>query len=111
MANREQSQTISEQFLAFEEEPPMRIGESDVTAAGGVSAMLIYSAATFDQTMKPTRGVLLLSFAIFLPISLAYRRWIRQYVVTSSAGRSFLVIGGGARAARFFEAYKNSPNE
>ena len=82
-----------------------------VIAAGVVSAMLIYSAATFDQTMKPSRGVLLLSFAIFLPVSLAYRRWIRQYVVASSAGRSFLVIGGGAMAARFYEAYKNSPNE
>jgi len=81
-----------------------------VTAAAVVSAMLIYSAATFDQTMKPSRGVLLLSFAIFLPLSLAYRRWIRQYVVASSAGRSFLVIGGGAAAAHFYQAYRNSPN-
>jgi exopolysaccharide biosynthesis polyprenyl glycosylphosphotransferase len=81
-----------------------------VTAAALVSAMLIYSAATFDQTMKPSRGVLLLSFAIFLPVSLAYRRWIRQYVVASSASRSFLVIGGGATAARFYEVYRNSPN-
>jgi len=81
-----------------------------IIAAAVVSAMLIYSAATFDQTMKPSRGVLLLSFAIFLPVSLAHRRWIRQYVVASSAGRSFLVIGGGATAARFYEAYKNSPN-
>src|SRR5215472_13092423 len=81
-----------------------------VIAAAMVSAMLIYSAATFDQTMKPSRGVLLLSFAIFLPLSLAYRRWIRQYIVASSAGRSFLVIGGGATAARFYEAYKNSTN-
>jgi exopolysaccharide biosynthesis polyprenyl glycosylphosphotransferase len=79
-----------------------------VTAAGLVSAMLIYSAATFDQTMKPSRGVLLLSFAIFLPLSLAYRRWIRQYVVASSVSRSFLVIGGGPTAARFYEAYKKS---
>ena len=81
-----------------------------IIAAAAVSAMLIYSAATFDQTMKPSRGVLLLSFAVFLPVSLAYRRWIRQYVVASSAGRSFLVIGGGATAARFYEAYINSPN-
>src|SRR5438067_11251006 len=81
-----------------------------VTAAAVVSAMLIYSAATFDQTMKPSRGVLLLSFAIFLPLSLAYRRWIRQYVVASRVGRSFLVIGGGAAAARFYEAYKKSSN-
>src|SRR6266513_3205412 len=81
-----------------------------VAAAGVVSAMLIYSAATFDQTMKPSRGVLLLSFAIFLPVSLVYRRGIRQYVVASSAGRSFLVIGGGATAARFYEAYSKSSN-
>ena len=81
-----------------------------VTTAALVSAMLIYSAAPFDQTMKPSRGVLLLSFAIFLPVSLAYRRWIRQYVVASSVGRSFLVIGGGATAARFYEAYKKSSN-
>jgi len=81
-----------------------------IIGAAAVSAMLIYSAATFDQTMKPSRGVLLLSFAVFVPVSLAYRRWIRQYVVASSAGRSFLVIGGGATAARFYEAYRNSPN-
>jgi exopolysaccharide biosynthesis polyprenyl glycosylphosphotransferase len=81
-----------------------------VTAAALVSAMLIYSAATFDQTMKPSRGVLLLSFAIFLPLSLAYRRWIRQYVVASSVGRSFLVIGDGEAAAHFYEAYKRSSN-
>src|SRR5205809_5259503 len=81
-----------------------------VTAAGLASAMLIYSAATFDQTMKPSRGVLLLSFAIFLPLSLAYRRWIRQYVVASSVGRSFLVIGSGVAAARFYAAYRRSSN-
>jgi exopolysaccharide biosynthesis polyprenyl glycosylphosphotransferase len=81
-----------------------------VSAAGVVSAMVIYSAATFDQTMKPSRGVLLLSFAIFLPLSLVYRRLIRQYVVASSAGRSFLVIGGGATAAHFYDAYSKSSN-
>jgi len=81
-----------------------------LTAAAVFSAMLIYSAATFDQTMKPSRGVMLLSFAIFLPLSLGYRRWIRQYVVASSVGRSFLVIGGGEAAARFYDAYKKSLN-
>ena len=46
-----------------------------VAAAAVFSAMLIYSAATFDETMKPSRGVLLLSFMFFLPISLSHRRW------------------------------------
>src|SRR4029450_6673834 len=81
-----------------------------IIAAAMVSAMLIYSAATFDQTMKPSRGVLLLSFASFLPLSLAYRRWIAQYVVAKRLGRSFLVIGSGATAARFYQAYKKSSN-
>src|SRR5438105_7238082 len=81
-----------------------------IIAAAAVSAMLVYSAATFDQTMKPSRGVLLLSFTLFLPLSLAYRRSVRQYVVASGANRSFLVIGGGAAAVRFYQAYKKSSN-
>src|SRR5438067_10656124 len=81
-----------------------------IIAAAVVSAMLIYSAATFDQTMKPSRGVLLLSFAIFLPVSMGYRRRIRKNVVTSSAGRSFLGIGGGAAAELCYESYRKSPN-
>jgi exopolysaccharide biosynthesis polyprenyl glycosylphosphotransferase len=81
-----------------------------IAAAAAISAMLIYSAATFDQTMKPSRGMLLLSFMLFLPVSLLYRRWIRNYVVASSASRTFLVIGSGTAAACFYDAYKNSPN-
>jgi exopolysaccharide biosynthesis polyprenyl glycosylphosphotransferase len=82
-----------------------------ITAAAAISAMLIYSAATFDQTMKPSRGMLLLSFMLFLPVSLFYRRRIRNYMVASSASRTLLVIGGGPTAACFYDAYKNSPNE
>ena len=81
-----------------------------IAAAATISAMLIYSAATFDQTMKPSRGMLLLSFMLFLPVSLLYRRSIRNYIVASSASRAFLVIGSGTAAACFYEAYKNSPN-
>jgi exopolysaccharide biosynthesis polyprenyl glycosylphosphotransferase len=81
-----------------------------IATAAAISAMLIYSAATFDQTMKPSRGMLLLSFMLFLPVSLLYRRWIRNYVVASSASRTFLVIGSGTAAAHFYDAYKNSPN-
>jgi exopolysaccharide biosynthesis polyprenyl glycosylphosphotransferase len=81
-----------------------------IATAAAISAMLIYSAATFDQTMKPSRGMLLLSFVLFLPLSLFYRRWIRNYVVASSASRTFLVIGSGTAASRFYDDYRNSPN-
>ena len=82
-----------------------------VIVAAAVCAMLIYSAATYDHSMKPSRGVLLLSFAIFLPVSLFYRRWIRKYVVAASASRAFLVIGSGTAAASFYESFRNSPNK
>jgi exopolysaccharide biosynthesis polyprenyl glycosylphosphotransferase len=81
-----------------------------IIVASGVSALLIYSAATFDQTMKPSRAVLLLSFMVFLPMSLFYRRWIQKYVVAGNVNRAFLVIGSGPAAVRFYEAYKRSPN-
>src|SRR5205809_6028490 len=74
-----------------------------VAAAAAISSLLIYSAATFATEMKPSRGVLLISFIFFLPVSLFYRRWIRNYLVASSAGRIFLVIGSGAAAACSYE--------
>src|ERR1051325_4094959 len=82
-----------------------------VASAAAVSSLLIYSAAAFDATMKPSRGVLIVSFAAFLPLSLIYRRFFRQRIATSIAQRTFLVIGGGEMAARFYKAYKQSPNQ
>ena len=81
-----------------------------VAAAAVFSAMLIYSAATFDQTMRQSRAVLLLSFLSFLAVSLSYRRWIGKYVAATIANRAFLVIGSGERAAQFYRSYKDSPN-
>jgi exopolysaccharide biosynthesis polyprenyl glycosylphosphotransferase len=82
-----------------------------VAGAAAISSLLIYSAATFDATMKPSRSVLLISFIFFLPISLAYRRFFRQLIAASAAQRAFLVIGSGELATRFYEAYKKSPNQ
>jgi exopolysaccharide biosynthesis polyprenyl glycosylphosphotransferase len=81
-----------------------------IISAGVLSAALIYSAATFDQTMKPSRGVMLVSFIIFLPVSLEYRRWLRNRIAATITERAFLVIGSGELARRFYEAYKESPN-
>ncbi|HEY1769805.1 MAG TPA: exopolysaccharide biosynthesis polyprenyl glycosylphosphotransferase [Chthoniobacterales bacterium] len=81
-----------------------------VISAVVVSSCLIYSAATFDQTMKPSRSVILVSFAVFLPVSLCYRRWIRGRVAARIANRAYLVIGSGEMARQFYEEYRKSPN-
>src|SRR5260370_22444301 len=60
-----------------------------VAAAAAISLLLIYSMATVDAEMKPSRGVLLLSFILFLPISLAYRRFFRKLIDTSAVLRTF----------------------
>ncbi len=81
-----------------------------IIVAAVISVALIYSAATYDQTMKPSRSVVLVSFIIFLPVSLEYRRWLRGRVIATIAERAFLVIGSGELAQRFYEAYRKSPN-
>src|SRR5713101_4366230 len=82
-----------------------------ITAAAVISSLLIYAAAAYQGDMKPSRGVLLVSFVLFLPISLAYRRFFRHAIAASSAQRAFLVIGSGELAAQFYQAYKQSPNQ
>ena len=81
-----------------------------VAVAAAVSSLLIYSAAAYDAGMKPSRGVLLVSFVAFLPLSLLYRRLFRTHMAASAAQRAFLVVGGGDLARRFYEAYRQSPN-
>src|SRR5438309_10267827 len=61
--------------------------------------------------MQPSRSVLLISCIFFLPISLSYRRFFRQLTATSAAQQTFLVIGSGELATRFYEAYRKSPNQ
>ena len=82
-----------------------------VAAAAVISSLLIYSSAAYDAAMKPSRGVLLISFVLFIPISLLYRRFFRRTIVASAAQRAFLVIGSGELATQFYQAYKQSPNQ
>jgi exopolysaccharide biosynthesis polyprenyl glycosylphosphotransferase len=79
-------------------------------AAAVVSAFLIYSAVAFSQATRPSRGILLLSFALFAPTSLIFRRWIRTSIATTTAGKAFLVIGAGETAQQFYKSYLNSPS-
>ena len=82
-----------------------------VAAAAVISSLLIYSAAAYEGDMKPSRGVLLISFVLFVPISLLYRRFFRRMIVASVAQRAFLVIGSGELATQFYQTYKQSPNQ
>ncbi|PYK32011.1 MAG: hypothetical protein DME57_01610, partial [Verrucomicrobia bacterium] len=82
-----------------------------IAAAAVISSLLIYSAAAYQGDMKPSRAVLLLSFFLFTPTSLLYRRIFRQKIVARSAQRTFLVIGSGELAKHFYEADKHSPSQ
>jgi len=82
-----------------------------IGAAAALSSLFVYSAATFDASMKPSRGVLLISFLFFLPLSLTYRRFLRRHIAASAAHRAFLVIGSGDLARRFYQAYRQSPRQ
>jgi exopolysaccharide biosynthesis polyprenyl glycosylphosphotransferase len=81
-----------------------------LVGAAVVSSFLIYSAATYDNSMKPSRSVLLMSFVVFVPLSLGYRRLIRRFVSASTATRAFLVVGAGELAIEFYREYLKSPN-
>ncbi len=75
-----------------------------------ISALILYAAATFDHSMKPSRSVILASFILFTPISLLYRRGLGRRVAEASANRAYLVIGAGELAAKFYREYRESPN-
>ncbi len=81
-----------------------------LTAAAIASLLLIYSFAAYNQTMRPSRGVLLVSFLAFAPLSLVYRRAISRAVSTDTAKRVFLVVGCGEMAKRFYASYLRSVN-
>lgn len=82
-----------------------------IAAAAAISLAVVYSAATFDHSMRPSRSVLLMSFLLFAPVSLEYRRLLRRVVAASTADRAFLVVGSGDLAVEFFRAYKSSPTQ
>lgn len=73
-----------------------------------VSLAVIYSVTTFDQSMRPSRAVLLLSFVVFTPVSMSYRRLLRRLTSTLVATRAFLVIGSGDLACEFYRAYRKA---
>jgi len=75
-----------------------------------ISALVIYAAATYDHSMKPSRFAVFSSFLVFIPASLFYRRWLRTHVTAAASGRAFLVLGCGKMAADFYRAYYASPN-
>jgi len=81
-----------------------------IVGAAAVSSLLVYAAATFDSSMKPSRSAVLVAFLLFLPWSIVYRRVLHRFIAKSTAGRAFLVIGSGEIAARFYENYRQSPN-
>ncbi len=81
-----------------------------VVAAALVASFFVYSVAAFDQSTRPSRGSLLLSFTAFLPLALFHRRVLHQRVLAVTARKTFLVLGTGVLAQGFLRAYRLSEN-
>ena len=79
-----------------------------LVGAAMVSALFIYTAAAYDQSIKPSRAVFLLTFAAFTPSSIGYRRLVHRSLAASIASRAFLVVGSGELATEFYRAYRAS---
>ena len=54
-----------------------------IAGAAAISSLLVYAAATFDSSMKPSRSAVLLSFLVFLPWSILYRRILHRFLAES----------------------------
>src|SRR5947207_438342 len=76
----------------------------------GISAFVIYVAATYDHSMKPSRFAILSSFLVFIPASLFYRRWLLTHVTAAAERLSFLCLGCGKVEADFYLTFRDTPN-
>ena len=81
-----------------------------IISAAAISALLVYAVTAFATSMKPSRSAFLLSFVIFAPISIFYRRAFDRTASATKAARAFLVIGSGDIAQKFYETYRLSEN-
>jgi exopolysaccharide biosynthesis polyprenyl glycosylphosphotransferase len=81
-----------------------------MVAAAALASLLIYSGSAFGGGMQPSRGALLVSFVIFAPVSLSYRRLISRTLAVNAARKFFFVLGTGPMARDFYAAYQRSPS-
>ena len=69
-----------------------------IAGAAAISSLLVYAAATFDSSMKPSRSAVLVSFVVFLPWSILYRRIGSAWNLSTSRGReSGSILRGAGR--------------
>ncbi len=79
-----------------------------VGSAAVLASLLIYGVVSSGHALRPSRGALLASFGLFLPVSLGYRRFVSFAVATNTARKSFLVLGAGETARHFYGVYLES---
>lgn len=80
-----------------------------MVAASGLGAIAIYAGAAYQDSIRPSRLVLLTSLGSFAILSVVYRRWISQRLRQGGAGMFYVVLGAGDLARAFYRAYRDSP--
>ena len=78
--------------------------------ATALASLLIYAVSSYSLSMHPSRGVLLASFALFTPLSMAYRRPVYRAVAVNRSKQVFVVLGAGEVARQFYQVYRQAQN-
>lgn len=78
-------------------------------AAGGLGTIAIYAGSAYQDSVRPSRLVLLASLGLFAVFSVVYRRWISQRLRQGGAGMFYVVLGAGELARAFYQANRDSP--
>jgi exopolysaccharide biosynthesis polyprenyl glycosylphosphotransferase len=72
-----------------------------------ISITLLYSFVTFDDSVKPSRVVVLLDFAAFGASTLFVRRWLSGILQAHHSRRNFYLIADAKTASSFYRLYRS----
>jgi exopolysaccharide biosynthesis polyprenyl glycosylphosphotransferase len=72
-----------------------------------ISALMLYGFVTFNDLVKPSRLILVVSFLPFATYALIVRRWLAQALRNRRSQHNFLLIADSKTAQSFHQEYRN----
>jgi exopolysaccharide biosynthesis polyprenyl glycosylphosphotransferase len=78
-----------------------------LTMAAVISVLMLYGFVTFNDAVKPSRFILIITFFPFASCTLITRQWLAQALRRHHSHRNFLLIADSKTAASFYQEYRN----